>query len=207
MNPFFTPDHGVLLFCWILYCALHSVLAAGRWKQWVEQRAGTAFRYYRIGYSLFATFSLFALLWYHFTFPANPSLLNGKLIDYAGIFLTLTGAIIMSVCIHKYFFNLSGIAIFFKRTAVTTMKLEQDGLHRFTRHPLYLGTLLFSWGLFLLMPWPQHLIANVVMTGYIVVAISWEEKKLLEEFGSAYRDYAENVPRLLPWKLKIKNVK
>jgi protein-S-isoprenylcysteine O-methyltransferase Ste14 len=202
MNRLFTTDHGVLLVCWILYCAVHSLLADGKWKKGVEQRMGPAYKYYRICYSLFATLSLAGLLWYHFTFPSDPPMINGKLIYYTGILLAVTGASIMVICIHKYFFNLSGIDVFFKKSSVSPTKLEQRGLHRFTRHPLYLGTLMFSWGLFLMMPYPQHLIANVVMTVYIVVAISWEEKKLLAEFGSAYREYAEKVPRLLPWRIK-----
>ena len=199
-NPLFNPDHVLLLFCWMLYCALHSLLATGRWKRRVEQMMGEAFRYYRIAYSLFATITLAGLLWYHFSFSSNRLLLSGKLIYYIGVLLSITGAIIMAICIRKYFFNLSGIDVFFTKKSVPVSKLESGGLHRFTRHPLYLGTLLFTWGLFLLMPYMHHLIANVVMTVYIVIAISWEEKKLLQEFGNAYREYAERVSRLIPWK-------
>ena len=117
----------------------------------------------------------------------------------------------MAICIKKYFFNLSGIDVFFRKSQPVS-KLESGGLHRYTRHPLYLGTLLFTWGLFLVMPYPQHLIANGVMTVYIVIAIGWEEKKLLQEFGNDYREYAERVPRLIPWKgknvkLKMQNAK
>ena len=109
----------------------------------------------------------------------------------------------MAICIRKYFFNLSGIDVFFRKKIIPAPKLEMGGMHRFTRHPLYFGTLMFAWGFFLRWPYPQHLIANVVMTLYVVMAISWEEKKLVQEFGNAYREYAAKVPRLIPWKLKM----
>ncbi len=199
----FTPDHGLLLLCWILYCALHSALAVTSWKQWIEKQSGTSYRYYRIVYSLFATVSLIALLWFHFNFTPGPELLKGIFFEYAGLFMTITGGVLMAICIRKYFFNLSGINVFFKKENIETPTLERGGLHRFTRHPLYFGTLLFAWGFFFIWPYPHHLIANVVMTLYVMMAISWEEKKLVQEFGNAYREYAAQVPRLIPWKLKI----
>ncbi len=199
----FTPDHGVLLLCWILYCALHSALATTSMKRWIEQQTATSYRYYRIIYSIFATVSLVALLLFHFSFPSSPEILNGKLFEYAGLLMIITGGTLMLICIRKYFFNLSGIDVFFNKKIISAPKLEMRGLHRFTRHPLYLGTLMFAWGFLLIEPYPHHLIANVVMTLYVLMAISWEEKKLIQEFGNAYREYAAKVPRLIPWKLKM----
>jgi len=199
----FTPDHGLLLLCWILYCALHSALAVSSWKHWVEQHTGPAFKYYRIIYSIFATVSLTALLWYHFSFPATQQLLHAKWFNYVGIVFGIVGGFVMAICIRKYFFNLSGIDVFYKKKISDVPKLEMNGLHKFTRHPLYLGTLLFSWGVFLIWSYPQHLIANAVLTVYVLMAIRWEEKKLVREFGNEYREYASKVPRLFPWKLNM----
>jgi protein-S-isoprenylcysteine O-methyltransferase Ste14 len=109
----------------------------------------------------------------------------------------------MMTCIRKYFFNLSGIDVFFNRKISPAPKLEIGGLHRYTRHPLYFGTLMFSWGFFFIWTYPHHLVANVVMTLYVLMAIGWEEKKLVQEYGSAYTEYAAKVPRLIPWKLKM----
>lgn len=77
--------------------------------------------------------------------------------------------------------------------------LEQTGLHKFMRHPLYFGTLLFAWGLFLVFPYVNNLIAVLVMTGYILIGIIFEEKKLMIEFGESYRNYRQKVPMLIPY--------
>ncbi len=49
-------QHLILAFLWILFCALHSVLASLWWKQLAHRLLGTGFRLYRLLYTLFAFF-------------------------------------------------------------------------------------------------------------------------------------------------------
>ena len=72
------------------------------------------------------------------------------------------------------------------------------GLHRYVRHPLYLGTFIFIWGLWIVVPTLSLLIANAIITIYTLIAIPLEEKKLIKEFGDAYKRYTETVPRIIP---------
>jgi protein-S-isoprenylcysteine O-methyltransferase Ste14 len=102
----------------------------------------------------------------------------------------------MVVCIRKYFYELSGLQALQNKSNKNT--LQQKGLHKYVRHPLYLGTLLFIWGLFIIFPYLNNLIACLVITTYTVIGIELEEKKLREEFGDVYREYSKKVPRLFP---------
>jgi len=115
----------------------------------------------------------------------------------AGLLIGIPGIIIMIICINKYFYELSGVQALSKQEAHNT--LQQNGLHRFVRHPLYLGTLMFVWGIFILFPFLNNLLACLVMNIYILIGINWEEKQLLIEYGDSYRKYAEKVPGLIPW--------
>jgi protein-S-isoprenylcysteine O-methyltransferase Ste14 len=102
----------------------------------------------------------------------------------------------MVICINKYFYEMSGLQAIKNTEAKIT--LQQSGLHKYVRHPLYLGTLLFIGGLFLVFPLISNLIASIVITAYVLIGIRLEEKKLKHQFGDAYIEYAKRVPRLIP---------
>lgn len=181
---------------------MHSVLAASVVKQVVEKHTGRYFKYYRIGYSVFATVSLIMLMIYHFSFDNRYLFASSALSFAGGMLLLIPGIILMAVCIRKYFFDLSGIDVFFRSKTVNTT-LQVHGIHGYVRHPLYLGTLLMIWGVILIIPSLHHLIAGVIITVYVFAGIYWEEKKLVSVFGDEYRNYARNVPMLWP-RLKSK---
>jgi len=109
----------------------------------------------------------------------------------------IMGLIIMVLCMLKYFRSVSGINAF-SRQKKTGPELQTGGLHRYVRHPLYFGTLLFIWSLFLFFPLWCNLMACVVITVYTVFGIHLEERKLIIEFGEIYKIYARQVPMLIP---------
>ena len=107
----------------------------------------------------------------------------------------------MILCIQKYFISLSGLRSLINEKSSDILMI--NGIHRYMRHPLYLGTFLFIWGLFLIQPYLSLLIANTIITVYTLIGIGFEENKLVEEFGEQYTQYKKNVPKLFPF-IKIK---
>ena len=191
-------QHWLLLFYWVLYCILHSFFADDTIKRNIKKILGSKFRYYRLGYSLFALITLVLLLWYQFSLNSTQFYYS-KIISYGlSLIMVIPGLVIMIICAYKYFYSLSGIQALQKGRPPITPTLQQTGLHKYVRHPLYFGTLVFVWGLFLMFPLLNNLIAAAIISVYVFIGIRLEEKKLCLEYGEAYKQYKMRVPRLFP---------
>jgi len=76
--------------------------------------------------------------------------------------------------------------------------LQVGGPYQLVRHPLYLGWILMVFGAARMTG--DRLAFAVLTTGYLVVAIRWEERSLARNFGDAYVRYKLIVPwRLIPF--------
>jgi protein-S-isoprenylcysteine O-methyltransferase Ste14 len=181
---------------WMVYGALHSILASPVIKRWYDRKSAFIARHYRILYILIAFISLVMMA---FLFWETPRMLLWKSTPIAqipGIFLIIFGSVIMGIIIGKYFSTVKNMHDLMYDNSIPI--LFQNGLHRIIRHPLYLGTFLLIWGLFLLFPYGSLLVTNVIITLYTILGIGYEEKKLIRVFGEKYIRYKQEVPMLLP---------
>jgi protein-S-isoprenylcysteine O-methyltransferase Ste14 len=84
-------------------------------------------------------------------------------------------------------------------------QLVTSGLYRWVRHPLYTAGLVFIW----FTPFmTQNLLALYAgFTLYLVVGASFEERKLLREFGETYIEYRKRTPMLIPgWRRRMRGL-
>ncbi len=183
--------HVLLVLGWMVFGFLHSLLASGFVKDRLVPTFGT---YYRLMYSLFALLSLSALLYYQFSI--SSVLLFAP--QYWLLAISLISMILMGISMRTYFKFLSGVDVLTK-TKVTS-ELQVTGMHAYTRHPLYLSTLLFAWSLAGVLPYLSHLLGVLIMTIYTVYGAQLEEKKLHVQYGQKYANYSREVPMFIPWK-------
>ncbi|WP_263410975.1 methyltransferase family protein [Terriglobus tenax] len=73
-----------------------------------------------------------------------------------------------------------------------------DGPYRYTRNPLYLGTILHTLAIAVLMQPLAALVVLVLITGFQFRLIFREEAFLTAQRGEAYTRYLAAVPRLFP---------
>ena len=77
-------------------------------------------------------------------------------------------------------------------------ELQTNGVYGLVRHPLYFGWVLCVFG-------AAHMTGDrltfaVLTTGYLVMAMPWEERSLEREFGQSYRLYKQAVRwKILPY--------
>lgn len=186
----------LLLILWTGFALLHSMLAATWFKKIMQKLLKKQFVYYRFLYSSFALLSLIIVMYYYFSIQSalvwQPPLAE----KIAGIITGLAGLIIMLICARIYFAEMMGLYAFAKKTE--NIGLVQTGLHKYMRHPLYTGTLLFMWAFFIYQPSVKNIVTCGANTIYVLIGIHLEERKLITSFGDAYRKYAAKTPMLIP---------
>ncbi len=203
-NPFFTlgplQAHTVYALAWLSFGAGHSVLAGAWAKGRLEPLLGA---YYRLIYNLFASGHI-ALVW---AFggavlggvPSFP-LEAGVEIALAGI--SVLGWVVLVLALREYDLgHVSGLAqIRARRRGDPPPEgepLVTGGLHRFVRHPLYLGAYMILWG----GATGEFGLATAAWGSlYLYLGARFEERALLSIYGEAYRDYQGRVPAVIPWK-------
>ncbi len=183
---------------WVLYGAIHSLLAAQRIRQYFQQTVIPA-RYYRLIYNLIAAVSFLPLLYLLRFTPADTMPLMPP-VTWLGNGLILTGTVLGVLALRHY--NLTefmGWPATDPQPAGPAV-LRRQGLLAYVRHPLYTATYIVLAGLFIRQPDMKHLLFGLGAMSYIRTGIYFEEKKLIREFGSQYLHYRQEVPMLFPLK-------
>jgi methanethiol S-methyltransferase len=154
------------------------------------------FKYYRFIYIFFALAGLAALIIYQLNITTPTLFKNIAFIQIIGSFISLAGLSIMGLCVFNYFNMVSGVRWLTNNQYES--KLVLKNIHKRVRHPLYMSTFLFIWGLLLLFPLLSLLVTGSIITIYTLIGIEFEEKKLVSEFGESYKTYQQTVPKIIP---------
>jgi len=77
--------------------------------------------------------------------------------------------------------------------------LATTGAYSLCRHPLYLGSMLMTFGFCVLINDPKAFIAAAAYFAvFYTLTIVWEEFRCAVRYGEAHREYAARTPLLLP---------
>jgi protein-S-isoprenylcysteine O-methyltransferase Ste14 len=189
-------QYVTLILAWLIFGILHSLLASGMVKTVAMRKMGNAFKYYRFIYSMLAFASLVFVLHAHFSCTKYVLWLLPLIEKILAGIMVLAGLSVMIVSGKKYLPRISGIDVMIHHE--TKPILFQNDVNAYVRHPLYLGTLLFVWGMFLGYPYLNMLVSCTCITVYTLIGAKLEEKKLTEIFGEEYINYRRNVPMMIP---------
>ena len=183
--------------------ALHSGLIATSWIACVKRRLGSGFRYYRLGYNVFALATFLPLV--AFERRLHSEALFAWDDGWAWVrYGVLAAVAIIAVATARQYDMLAFIGLRQLRHAEPTESgaalgsLNTSGMLALSRHPWYFAALLFLWVRRDLDP--VTIVSNGVLSAYLVVGTLLEERKLVAEFGDRYRSYQQRVSMLIPLK-------
>ena len=189
----------VLSLFFIIYAVVHSLLASLTVKNWLRRAIGPSVdRWYRLFYNVMAVvtflplFPLLALLPDQTLYILPPP---WRWLMLAGQLLALTGLGIAFLQTDPLHFL--GLSQLWPQQSTENGQLVVNGFYHWVRHPLYFLSILFLWLTPVLTV--NLLVTYLLMTLYFYVGSVYEERRLLKEFGPAYREYQRCVPRLIPW--------
>jgi len=180
-----------------LFAIQHSVMARPAFKRWLTRLIPEPAE--RSTYVLMSSLALILLFWlwqpmggmvWDVQHPVGRALLYG-LYGFGWALVLVTTFLIN----HFDLFGLRQVWLHFRGRPYTPLSLRAPGPYRLVRHPLYVGWLCAFWAT------PSmsiaHLVFAVMTTVYILIAIRFEERDLVEALPG-YAEYRERVPMLVP---------
>ena len=177
---------------------LHSLLASTRVKDMAARVISGIFpRHYRLFYSFVAVVTVFAYVGAVLFFP-DRALYR---IQPPWLYLTLSLQLFAGVCFITALFQnsllgFSGLASLLSKKPSHAEHLTTGGFYRYTRHPLYLFSLIMLW-LLPVVTW-NILALAIGVTIYTLIGSLLEERRLAQQFGQEYISYKKRTPWLIP---------
>ena len=181
-----------------LFAVQHSLMARPFFKKWITRFIAPAVE--RSTYVLASSIALIVL--FAFWEPmggvvwaiTNPT---GTGLMYAGYAFGWLLILLSTFLINHFdLFGLRQVWLNLRKIPYSPLHFETPFAYRLVRHPLYLGWLFAFWCTPVMTL--AHLVFAIATTAYILIAIQFEERDLIEAHPE-YRAYREQVPMIIPF--------
>jgi protein-S-isoprenylcysteine O-methyltransferase Ste14 len=178
-----------------LFAVQHSVMARPWFKRWWTRFVPAVIE--RSTYVLFASLAVGLLLWQWRPLPGVVwSVPAGWLRDLLWTVYAAGWAVLLVSTLLIGHFDLFGLRQVLRGTRYTEPGFRQPLFYRLVRHPIMVGFLIAFWAA------PQMSVGRLLFagaaTGYILIAVRFEEADLRRQLGEPYQRYTEEVPRFVP---------
>jgi protein-S-isoprenylcysteine O-methyltransferase Ste14 len=181
-----------------LFAIQHSVMARPAFKRWWTRIIPEAAE--RGTYVLLSSLILLLLFWQWRPIPMviwRTEGIAATLLDslqWMGWIIAFASTFMID---HFDLFGVRQVFEALRAVKGADPRFKMPLLYRIVRHPLMLGFLIAFWATPVMTA--GHLLFAVMTTGYILVALQFEERDLTAAFGESYEQYRRQVPMLVPF--------
>ncbi len=139
---------------------------------------------------IFVSIQFLLFGWYAFDFL--PSLVVTQTVQYIGLIFSILGFVISVVSVLQLNTNLTVFP-----TPKIGAELITSGMYKWSRHPIYTGLILFTFGYAIFKNSVFKIIIALLLLLLFYFKTKYEEQKLSHKFHD-YEDYKKNVNRFFP---------
>lgn len=191
----------LILILGLVFGVIHSTLASSRLKAFAVRIFGqNGSRYYRLFFVIIAAATSLAYFAPVVLLKDAPFYEIPLPWRYLTLVIQLGAGILAIVALFQTsLLHFSGLSAL-RNQEVTEDHLITGGFYRYTRHPIYLFSLILIW-LFPVMTWNRLALA-IGVTVYTLIGSLLEERRLAVQFGQEYLDYQKRTPWLIPNPIK-----
>lgn len=186
----------------LLFAVQHSVMARPAFKRWWTQFVPEPVE--RSTYVLLASIILSSMMAFWQPMGGIVWQVENEAVRTILMVFYLSGWAIVFLATflinHFDLFGLRQVWLYFQGKKYTQLPFRTPFLYKYVRHPLYMGFLIAFWSAPVMTV--THLLFAVATTGYILIAIQFEERDLVAHFGDRYRSYRRQAPMLIPFTKK-----
>ncbi|HMU42226.1 MAG TPA: methyltransferase [Ignavibacteriaceae bacterium] len=203
----YIPSILGIIFLFIVFGFLHSILASLWLKKKLAGWLGNKMAFYRIFYNIFSIISLAII----YDLSPQPNIIIYDLQSPFDLIILIPqfGSLIGAFMSFKFFSTKEFLGIDqVKRYLLNDYSADEldermsfriEGPYRYCRHPVYFFSIMFllfrpAMDLF-------YITFLVCIILYFWIGSIYEEKKLVKIFGSDYLEYQKYVPAIIPYKL------
>ena len=194
----------LLIILWILWFTVHSGMISLTVTRYTKAKLGQYYRFYRLLFNLVALLTLVPLIFYSQNLKGNVIFRWDGSLLFVQLFLGAVSSALFFAGALKYdLLEFLGIRQIISGKSYSTLsesgEIAGSGILNVTRHPWYLGAIIFVWIDYREM-YVSKLIVSILLTVYLVTGTILEERKLVLEIGDSYRGYKNRVSMLFPIK-------